>query len=312
MKISNSKKELARIISENGGWRDEAKWSVQHKTDGRVVFTKSKYKPEFNDGCWDGFGTFYGGFVTHKALPNWHQCILSSEEYFHLYPAPDAGGWIEWKGGECPVERGTLVDVKFEDDMVMFGAPVGITGGEFERHLIDWSDDICDGTRIIAYRLHKPEQEGTTEKLSPEAVSAAKDALMSESIEEIVRKPTIEQLAADYRNRKDYADRKQREADSAKSDAEAKLDELVAAGKAIGLVVSVDDVEPELVITDWRDLQVGDEIEIVESTRSSNEGRTGVVSRFGKTDEYQPVRVIFNGSECDYDWPIKWRFISRP
>ena len=52
-------------------------------------------------------------------------------------------------------------------------------------------------------------------------------------------KPTIEQLAADYRNRKDYADRKQQEADAAKADAEAKLAELVAAGKALGLVLSV-------------------------------------------------------------------------
>ena len=57
-------------------------------------------------------------------------------------------------------------------------------------------------------------------------------------------KPTIEQLAADYRNAKDYAERKQQEADAAKADAakadaEAKLAELVAAGKALGLDISI-------------------------------------------------------------------------
>lgn len=31
MKISNSKKQLARIISENGGWRDEAESAAHNK-----------------------------------------------------------------------------------------------------------------------------------------------------------------------------------------------------------------------------------------------------------------------------------------
>ena len=48
-------------------------------------------------------------------FPNWHQTILSREEYFHLYPAQDADGWIEWKGGKCPVENGRLIDVKKTD-----------------------------------------------------------------------------------------------------------------------------------------------------------------------------------------------------
>ena len=52
-------------------------------------------------------------------------------------------------------------------------------------------------------------------------------------------KPTIEQLAADYRNAKDYAYRKQQEADTAKVNAEAKLTKLVAAGKVLGLVIDV-------------------------------------------------------------------------
>lgn len=234
MKISNSKKELASIISENGGWRDGAKWSVQHKTDGRVVFTRSKYKPEFNDGCWDGFGTFYGGFVTQKALPNWHQCILSREEYFHLYPAPDA------------------------------------------------KEEFCESaTRSI------PEPES---------------------------KPTIEQLAADYRNRKDYADRKQEEADAAKADAEAKLAELVAAGKEIGLVLSVAATEPELVITDWRDVRCGDCVWVGDSGRSHNcpSGEYEVVE-IDVRDTTQPFGVKWNDLVT---WPQiherGWRFIRRP
>ena len=63
------------------------------------------------------------------------------------------------------------------------------------------------------------------------------------SIPEPEAKPTIEQLAADYRNLLDFAKRKQEEADDAKADAEAKLAELVAAGKVLGLVLSVAPVQ---------------------------------------------------------------------
>ncbi|MGL5395230.1 MAG: hypothetical protein ACRDBQ_08095 [Shewanella sp.] len=250
MKISKSKQELARIISENGGWRDGAEFSAIEMNNGDVWFCKEK--PQYKVGI--GIFSFkdFAGIIEGKfTLPNWHQCILSREEYFNLYPAQDADGWIKWKGGECPVDDCEIVQVKYRDD-----DGSGLCAMEACEPCWGHYGEDCD---IIAYRLHKPEQAGTTEKLSPEAVSAAKDALMSESIEEIVRKPTIEQLAADYRNRKDYADRKQQEADAAKADADAKLEELIAAGKALRLVLSV---EPEgsvntpahhpLIAGDWR------------------------------------------------------------
>lgn len=242
MKISNSKKELARIISENGGWQEHCEWAVQDKSgefgENSVILFEGKDMPVIEAGqsewmCAEGCesDSFFGKHVcdADKLVKNWHQTILSREEYFHLYPAPDADGWIQWNGEpKSPVDKGTLVDVKMKS-------------GEFHKaQLLDdenWSHSWGDGN-IVAYRLHKPEQTGATEKLSDEAVLAAKIALMSDSIEELVRKPSIEQLAADYRNRKDYADRKQEEADAAKADADAALCKLEYAGEAIGLLVS--------------------------------------------------------------------------
>ena len=70
---------------------------------------------------------------------------LTKEQYETALAASE--GWIEWGGGECPVEEGTLVDVRFRD-------------GDDDRNIeaIDllwnhenWSADI------IAYRLHKPD-----------------------------------------------------------------------------------------------------------------------------------------------------------
>lgn len=292
MKISNSKKQLAKIIHENGGWCDGTAWAAQDKRhcgQSNVISFYEDARPWFNGGdFWRGNGVHDDRMISETLVPNWHQTILSREEYFHLYPAPDADGWTEWKGGKCPVDHGTLVDVRFRDGMEMAGAPAGLTPDHFPRHLISWG--WCDApSAIIAYRLHKPEQA------KPESVPVAEAP------------QTIEQLAADYRNRKDYADRKQQEADAAKADAESKLAELVAAGKALGLVLSVADApEPELVITDWRDLRVGDE---VEANYRGIERVVGSVLKIDIGDKNQPV-FVSDGKKSV--WATEWKFIRRP
>ncbi len=167
MKISNSKKMLAKIVAENGGWRN-GEFAAQDSDGGIGGY---EVKPE-----WDLLAKYWwreasGQWFFANKIKNHHQTVLSRAEYFHLYPAPDA------------------------------------------------EPRFCES--------------------------------VMGSIPEPTAKPTFEQLAADYRNAKEYADRKQQEADDARADAEAKLAELVAAGEALGLVVSVAGAEPELVITDW-------------------------------------------------------------
>ena len=39
---------------------------------------------------------------------------ITREQYESALTAKN-DGWIEWGGGECPVEEGTLVDVRFRD-----------------------------------------------------------------------------------------------------------------------------------------------------------------------------------------------------
>ena len=289
MKISNSKKELARIISENGGWPEGAEWSAQDGNRyGRSVGFFKKSRPKYGNGSWFG-GVFLGHHVIRKAekINSPHQTILSRDEYFHLYPAPDADGWIEWKGGECPVGEGDRIDVKFSD------------GDELFDVSSDWGWDVdAGGCNIIAYRLHKPEQA------NPEFCES-----VTRSIPEPELKPTIEQLAADYRNAKDYAERKQREADDAKADVGAKLKALKLAGEALGLLVSpiTASHEPEPVITDWRDLRVGDVIEV---TGSSNEGWQGVEGK------ELTIKIVRSDGASTGEWLVRdnteFRIIRRP
>ena len=128
------------------------------------------------------------------------------------------------------------------------------------------------------------------------------------SIPEPTAKPTIEQLAADYRNAQDYAERTQQEADSAKADADDMLKELELAGEAIGLLVSpiTAKQEPELVITDWRDLQAGDVISVLGKWWGPDSEYT-VDENDGSRDA--PIRV---GGYWALIGECSFKFIRRP
>lgn len=54
-------------------------------------------------------------------------------------------GWIEWKGGACPVASGVLVDYTCCD---------GFTMESYPAQLLSWSH-VQNGSDIVAYRLSK-------------------------------------------------------------------------------------------------------------------------------------------------------------
>lgn len=335
MKISNSKKELARIISENGGWREGAESAAQSKSDNAVSFYRDA--PDRGGDCWWGEHLDDCDIGQDRLIANWHRSCISRAEYFHLYPAPDApkfmasnlhgetasiegveigehgkfklmsqewcvkhgsqdaDGWIEWKGGECPVGDEELVRVKVRGES---GAARGKAG-----HW-SWGHSGC-GSDIIAYRPHKPEQAELEYKDGVKPTDPAKVEGPS--------KPTIEQLADDYHNANYCAERKQKEADSAKADAEDKLKALELAGEALGLLVSPISAkqEPELVITNRSQLKLGDVIWLSDSPVKGDNELT-------PSGEYTVVKVgvigVESGGQTIYpDFSAReWRFIRRP
>lgn len=288
MKISKSKQELARIISENGGW-GEGEFAAQDK-DGDVFKFYSKPVMGASREVWIPTSNGAYKLCCCATIKGWNQTILSREEYFHLYPAPSADGWIEWNGGKCPVGIEERIDVKFSDGDELFNVDSAW----------DWGDDAA-GCGIIAYRHHK------TEQANHEFCDSVMRSITGQEV-----KKTIEQLAAYYRNAKDYAERKQQEADEAKEDADAKLKALELAGEAIGLIVSpiTGNKELELVITDWRDLQLGDEVEA--------KCHAGVVAGFvtelepHEYDGERPFRFKPIGESARWCTSDKFRFIRRP
>ena len=263
-------------------------------------------KPVWKARCGTLDMSYEGHFTIGHLVANRHQTILSRAEYFHLYQAQDADGWITHDGAKCPVATGVAVDVKYRDGGIMLNLPANLPHHTRRTAAPCWWDHDGMAGDIIAYRLHK--------QAKPEFCES-----VMRSIPEPEAKPTIEQLAADYRNAKDYADRKQQEADAAKNGADAKLAELVAAGEAIGLLVSpiTAKPDPELVVTDWRQLKVGDLVEITTTRDGVNIGEAATIIAIDENDENFPVTVTFPEDKYPLEYsyerpPTTWRFIRRP
>jgi len=218
MKIANklkpAKQALADAIHQNGGWPIEVHWLFS--TSSRVgAISFWVCRPKFNSTDWFEGVARRVTVMLNRGLPNWHQCILSREEYYHAYPKADADGWIEWNGGECPVDNDSLVDVKFPDGSEYFNTDA----------YWDWSSE--SDTPISHYRQSK-------KVVKPEFCES-----VMRSIPDPEEKPTIEKLAQDYRNKLDLSNRKQQEADEAKAAADAVLGELERAGEALGLLIGI-------------------------------------------------------------------------
>ncbi len=278
MKLSKSKLALAKVINDNGGWKD-ARFAAQEKC-GVVYF----YFNEPNRGglYWHGSASPVTG-IEAAANSNWYRCFISREEYYHAYPKADADGWIEWNAdgkSDGPIGHDVHVDVKLR------------CGSEHLGQLLSsdsWMD-LWGDESIVAYRLHKPEvkpefcesvmrsipepkpfkcaydpklislanvrivdegipcpsDDNAATRLSNavELVKAAAPHLLSDKYkfngDEVMgeRKPTIEQLAQDYRNKIDCANRKLKEAEDASVSASSALSLLRDECKKLGLNVS--------------------------------------------------------------------------
>ena len=87
---------------------------------------------------------------------DWATAIITREQY-EAALAANNDGWIEWGGGECPVEEGALVDVKYRDGAIKKGLRALIPNSGRSASRLFWVKDNLP-TDIIAYRLHQPQE----------------------------------------------------------------------------------------------------------------------------------------------------------
>lgn len=256
--ISKSKYQLAQLLIGAGvkQFPEDANWAAQDKRWNKytkcAMFYRGADKPAVckGDTAWRPFGD--GSFLSNKVepvalaslIPNWHQTVLSRDEFNQIVAEtavtsePDSDGWIEWKGGACPVDDGVCVEIRRESEVRIVRNP----------ETINW---VHYGTArdIIAYRMHKPEQSLG----SP--IGREKFANGSIDTGHMVTTPTLDQLLQDWRNADDFAQRKQTEADEAAAMRDERWQAVQARAGEMGVTVgrceSVADVEPDDGWVEW-------------------------------------------------------------
>lgn len=152
---------LVQELPKRGGWPEEAKIMSQdaaglinaHRNE-RLVFLIDQFwtGTSKNDAC-KNFSPFY-----LKKATDWNTNTVTREQYEAALAASKAvaghDGWVEWHGGDCPVDSDAIVEVKFRNqNRYKFNSD---RAGDF-----DWSHDGVNGD-IIAYRLQKPTKSEQT------------------------------------------------------------------------------------------------------------------------------------------------------
>lgn len=93
-------------------------------------------------------------------------------------------GWIRHRGGKCPVEKGVHVDVRHRDgeEVINVPAQVYLIGA---RCASDWDHSGHIGD-IMAYRIHKPEQQSGNTTVIPELAHKEETPIYSEEFKTAV------------------------------------------------------------------------------------------------------------------------------
>ena len=128
---------LVEELPKRGGWPADSDEMCQSQFDCEIC-TRSELLPDF--------------YVNERAEDNCIDNGITREQYEAALAAKNEG-WIEWSGGEFPVEESVLVDVKFRDGSIHKAQRANYyEWGHGRPHFATTS---CD---IIAYRLHQPQE----------------------------------------------------------------------------------------------------------------------------------------------------------
>lgn len=151
---------LVEELPKRGGWPKSAANATQDE-DGEVCFSRCRL-PDFGFASWNN-GDWVSGAEFHTAKATDYAATIITREQYEAALAAKNEGWIEWSGGECPVEESVLVDVKFRDGSIHKAQRANYY--EWGHGRPHFATTGCD---IIAYRLPQP-QEAEQAKADNEA-----------------------------------------------------------------------------------------------------------------------------------------------
>ena len=162
-KLKPAKQALADAIHQNGGWPKECHWMFAASNGFGSAFCWTN-KPKRSGWNWLGGGKFTPCCEIGASIPNWHQCILSRDEYFTAYPEQVK---VEV---DDETERKVGVEMKSESEATINASdwhkngelpPVGevcLWIGRKEN--CDYRADLRTGDRVEVIAHYKPRSDG--------------------------------------------------------------------------------------------------------------------------------------------------------
>ena len=148
-KLKPAKQALADAIHQNGGWLG-GKYAVYGKHSGKCTFLTCKPRYQPKDHGWFVMLSWIAGEFDMKPFVNWHQCILSRDEYFTAYPDPVK---VEIKN---ETEQKVEVEMKSESEATINASDWHKSGelppvGEVCEAYIDYPPQWIE-TEIVAHK----------------------------------------------------------------------------------------------------------------------------------------------------------------
>lgn len=160
MQISNNTllQLLVEELPKHGGWPERAMSAKQSVLDGEIYF-RDRFDQLINRG------------IKLENVAKIQSVRITRDQYeAALAATATTDGWIDWAGGECPVDRELPVDLKFRDGD---SEEEGHQAGAYR-----WNNKGGSGD-IIAYRLHQPQ----------DANSRANDERLEADLDECIGQP---------------------------------------------------------------------------------------------------------------------------
>ena len=172
--MTNKKRELIEILLDNvkpEDWPESLPYAAQDMCASAVyVYSGIPDITSICNGFWHP-GSLDCEFIktVDVICELWNKTIVHRDEFMKRWnernQVIDSEGWIQWNGGEMPVDKGTLIDVKYRDGS-MTGEVFYTCDNEF-RYSRNWCR-LYSETDIIAYRLHVPQEQKTPQQLAIE------------------------------------------------------------------------------------------------------------------------------------------------
>ncbi|MGL5526535.1 MAG: hypothetical protein ACRDCY_22660 [Aeromonas veronii] len=280
-------------------WPDGAEFASYDRWSFRIDLWS--HEPELRSGGFYGQYILINRFSVESAHPDWRNSLITREEF------ESVDGWV--RNDESMLSSSALIDIKASNGVVNSKV-------RYESNFKKYGNAFD----IEFWRYHKPQKQ----EVKPDPESNAGDQPTSQE--------GIESLISKHKAVKEIARLARIELEQAEAAEHSLMLSIEAWAESHGFDIRVlsesderftlnsDLPMPEnpiplhasrLVITDWRDLRVGDVVEVREmAVVDGFIGCVGLVKRININAEHGPLLVKFdNGEEW---WVKKWKFICRP